>query len=772
MQFRQRCPEDRTPLMSLPGWLSALLRARGVNTDEKARRFLSPSLDQLHDPFLMQDMDRAVSQIRGAVSAKKRILVYGDYDVDGICASVILLEGLRELGADADFRIPQRHSEGYGLNEQAVREIASDFQMLITVDCGITSVKEVALARSLGMTVIVTDHHEPPETLPEADAVLNPLLGQYPFRRLCGAGVALKVCQALYGLSGIEKWLDVASLATVADIVPLADENRIIVREGMLRMAFSKRPGLQALMAGAGVHTPVRSEDLAFRLAPRLNAAGRLGDASVGVHLLMTRKEEEARTIAARLEENNRLRQEEERRLLEEALPQAEKTCFREERVIIVQGEGWNSGLIGLVAGKICEKYHFPTIALSLQGDQAVGSCRSIPGVNIHQALSRCADLFLRFGGHAQAAGLTIPTGLISELRRRLNLILREQADDALFIPCREYDLAVSFRNLSLETVEQLNALEPTGFGNPAPVFLTDDVSAQEMRRVGKDHSHLKVRLLDQSGTVMDGIGFSQGDAADRGYDRVNVLYAPARNEFNGRVSVQLMVQALQPAPGSLRLPGEAALFHGLLQEISLVSAKETGILPSRISRKRMLHLLKQPMGTLVLTRQGKLAHELAAETGADIFTDRVSDPRGFSSILCGWDPHKLKNQWQTVILADGWSIPGEADWLHQVCPAAELLAVSSPADQAALCETLRLSDDTLRDLYRHIRASSFPSLEALARAAGLSWRQVMVGLVAFDDTALVSWQPEPFSLRLLPPQKCRMEDSPLIHAIRHNHWG
>ena len=605
--YRKRFTGGGGPLPGLPEWESELLRARGVDTPEKAERFLHPSLADLHDPLRMRDMDKALTLIRMAIRRGDGILVYGDYDVDGVSAVTVLLETLREEGARADFRIPGRHTEGYGLNEKAVREIAEEYRLLITVDCGIANVREVRIAKELGMTVIVTDHHEIPDTLPPADAILDPLLGDYPFRRLCGAGVALKICQALQGMAGVEKRLEIAALATVADIVPLTDENRVIVREGMLRMEHTRRPGLRALMENAKVAFPLHSDDIAFRLGPRLNAAGRLEDAAQGVRLLMTEDPEEARRIADHLEENNRLRQETERKILEEAMERFPRQVdLRRDRVIILEGEEWNTGLIGLAAGKLCERFHHPTVVLSRQGDQAVGSCRSIPGVNIWEMLNRCGDLFLRFGGHEQAAGLTLNTENIPELRRRLNEAVREHCDDRCFLPVKEYDSELALEQVSLETVEALESLEPTGCGNPSPVFRCPEASVQEARRVGKDRTHLKIALL-QGDALRDGIGFGMGDAADQGLERADVLFRPTRNEYAGRVSAQLQLEAIRPAgegEGNPEDPGQ--FFTACLQEMSLLSAKKRENIPETPSL-RPEHLLKERLERVDASREALL---------------------------------------------------------------------------------------------------------------------------------------------------------------------
>lgn len=551
MNFTPRCTPDFSPLGTLPGWLSALLRARGVDTEEKADHFLNPSLKDLHDPYRMEGMESAVKLIRRAIAAGDRIMIFGDYDADGVCATSILLETLTELGAQVSFRLPSRQKDGYGLNENAVREISEKAKLLITVDCGISNRAEVALAKELGMTVIVTDHHQLPEALPEADAVLNPLIGNYPCSFLCGAGVALKICQALQGTAGLEKRLDLAAIATVADIVPLMDENRVIVREGLERIRRTGRPGLKALLECSGTMGALQADALAFRLGPRLNAAGRLGDASLAVRLLLTGMPEKAADTAGKIEEMNRQRQNMEREITAAALAQiTESPSFGEDRILIAAGEGWNPGLIGLAAGKICERFYRPSIVLSLpeDGGPAVGSCRSIPGVNIFELLRDCEDLLVRFGGHAQAAGLTVVRENIPALRERMNRILREKIDKAVFVRTLDYDLEVPFRNWTAETLAALDLLEPTGYGNPAPVFMLSGAQVQSMRRVGRDLSHLQLQLLTPESTLVKGIAFSMGEEAEKDHLDIDVLYRPVRNEFNGRTSIEAQISALRPS--------------------------------------------------------------------------------------------------------------------------------------------------------------------------------------------------------------------------------
>ena len=534
------------PLFGQPGWFSALLRLRGIDTDEKARAFLSPSLDDLHDPLRMHDMEKIVSMLRKAAADGTKILVWGDYDADGVCAASILVETLRAIGADADYRLPSRHSEGYGLNEAGIRDAAGTYGLLITVDCGISNHAEVALAKELGMAVIVTDHHALPPELPAADAVTSPLLDGYPCQHLCGAGVALKICQALRGMPGILEELDLAAIATVADVVPLSGENRVIVREGLNRIAETNRPGLKALMRAAEVEPPVKADQLAFRIGPRLNAAGRLEDAALAAELLQTRDPARGAELAGKLNSLNARRQGLEKQMTDAALVQVHTPGIPNPHSLVVAAEGWDPGLIGLTAGRLCQRYHLPAVALSLQGDEAVGSCRSIPGVHIFEMLGKCADLLERFGGHEQAAGLSLKRERVGAFRARLEQVIRESCDPRCFEPCQEYDLSLPFRTWSPAVLKKLDDLEPTGCGNPPPVFLLSGVSVQSMRRVGKDMSHLQVTLLDED-TFLKGIGFSMGAAADTGWSDVDILYRPILNEFRGRTSVEAQISALRP---------------------------------------------------------------------------------------------------------------------------------------------------------------------------------------------------------------------------------
>ena len=773
LRFIKRGPKDVQPIGDLPLWLSALLRARGVDTEEKAERFLHPSVEQLHDPFLMQGMEKAVRIIKEAIAGDFPIIVYGDYDVDGVCATSIMLETLREIGANPDFRIPSRHGEGYGLNCDAVREMAEHYRLLITVDCGVTNHEEVKLAQMLGMTVIVTDHHQLADTPSPADVVLNPLLGDYPFRRLCGAGVALKLTQALLGMEAVMRRIDLAALATVADIVPLIDENRVIVREGLRLMADSQRPGLKALMAVSDVHPPVNAGHVGFRLAPRINAGGRLEDASQGVKLLTALDAATADPIAMHLEAANQQRQALETDITQQAMAMIpECVDFLTDRVIILMGEGWNHGVIGLAAGRICEKYHFPTIVLTKNEEGiAVGSCRSIPGVNIHGMLTTCKDLFLRFGGHEQAAGLTMQSEFLPELRRRLNLAINENCDLTCYIPAKEYDDVVRLAEVDLDMIDQLDWLQPTGYANPNPVFLARDTHLQQAVRVGKTRTHLKVMLLEGQ-TIRDGIAFGRGDLADEGLERVDVLFTPERNEFRGRVTPQLMVEALTPAQGAVTIPGEAVLFSTLLQEITHLASNNIQV-PANMQSITAAGLKKLALtgrNVLLIGHERENASRLLMEIAADTAIGQVKDERAFNTLLMNPDLDKLTDIWTDIVLIDGDVLPGEAASIAERCPRARLHEMRVNPAMKELLQALAMDDDTLRTLYRRVRMGGTMAASQLAADSGLTAAQVLTGLMAFHQVHLVELSLDPYAVKLLPPEKCRMDDSAIVRYLRAIH--
>ena len=352
----------------MPDWMAGLLYSRGIRSAAEAERFLHPGMDQLLPPMLLRDMDRAAALLRDARDRGQQAVIYGDYDVDGVCASAILLETFRRMNLESDVYIPDRHRGGYGLNLAAVEKLAERYQVLVTVDCGITSVKEVARARELGMRTIVTDHHRPGDALPPADAVVSPLLGEYPFPYLCGAGVAWKLAMALLGQNALPL-MELAALATVADMVSLTGENRCIVALGLEKLSATARPGLRAVMNRAGIFGRVTSEQVGFQIAPRMNACGRMESARTALEMLTTRDLTRAEELALKLEGLNRERKDQEARVITGALAQVEQMDLVDSLAIVVRGESWNSGVVGLAAGRIAEQYAYPTVALSQEGE-------------------------------------------------------------------------------------------------------------------------------------------------------------------------------------------------------------------------------------------------------------------------------------------------------------------------------------------------------------------------------------------------------------------
>lgn len=548
-----------------------ILYNRGLTTPEAAREFLECGRQRLHDPFLLRDMDRAAGLLKEHAAAGRPILVYGDYDVDGVTGTAILVEVLRRLGARVDYRIPNRFAEGYGLNLAAVRQAAAEgYACILSVDTGISALAEAAAARELGLCLVVTDHHEPGPELPAAAAVVNPKRPDcsYPFKGLAGAGVAFKLAQALLGRDDPFLWdlLDIVALATVADMVPLVGENRSLVKEGLARLAQPRRPGLAALKEVSGLERSqaVSAGHIAFGLGPRLNALGRMGDARAGVELLLTPDPERALELARHLDAENRSRQETEAAILAEALAQWEQQRPEEkEFCIVLAGEGWHPGVVGICAAKVVEHAYRPAILLSVSGDEARGSARSIPGFHMYRALYACRDLFTRFGGHAMAAGMTLAARDVPELRARLNRLAQEWLTPDDLTPRLEVDACVLPEQVDAALAAELARLEPYGLGNPPPVLALGDLAVVESRPVGKEAKHLKLRLRAGE-RVYDAIGWGLAGPGAPGAlppgARVQVAFQPELNEWNGNRRLQLVLADLRPGASAPQGELEAAL--------------------------------------------------------------------------------------------------------------------------------------------------------------------------------------------------------------------
>ncbi len=500
-------PEEAAALAEVLGILPAVARVlmnRGLKSAGAARAFLDPSLEQLHSPWLMQGMERAVGRICDALEKGEKIVVHGDYDADGITAAAIMVEALKQLGAaSVDFYLPSRFREGFGLHREALEQIAGEgAHLVITVDCGMSAAAETIFARSLGLDLIITDHHQPFGLLEGAAAVLNPLQEGclYPFKELSGAGIAFKLAAALMERGGTPfpaGLLDLAALGTVADVVPLTGENRVLVACGLEQMKREPRPGLTALARAAKLQPErVDSYALAFVLAPPLNAAGRLGEADPAIKLLLERDEAAAEELAQLLHRTNRLRRDRETQILQEAeAALAADRLAAGERVITLSGEDWPHGVIGIVASRLAERYYRPAVLISLEGGEGRGSARSIPGFDITAALGSCADLLERFGGHAGAAGFTIRPSRVEDLRKGLNGYAATRLHGEMLQPLIELDGSLKASEINIELARQLRLLEPFGAGNPSPLFCSAGWELKSWRLVGAEREHLKLNL-------------------------------------------------------------------------------------------------------------------------------------------------------------------------------------------------------------------------------------------------------------------------------------
>jgi len=535
---------------------ATVLVRRGLDDPAAARAFLDCEPPR-HDPFLLGDVEAAVERIRAAVAAGERICVHGDYDVDGISATAVAVLVLRELGATVEWRLPSRFEEGYGLARETIEALAADgVDLVLTVDCGITAVEEVAGARALGLDVIVTDHHRPGETLPDCPIVAT-RPSRYPCPDLCGTGVVYTLARALLGSDSqaLDRTLDLVALATIADVVPLIDENRALAAAGLRALARTGRPGLQALMESAKVDpAAVDSTAVAFRLAPRINAAGRLGRPDLALQLLLTDDRREATLLAAQLEELNRERQGVEERILREAtarvdaLPPAE----RARRGYVLWDEAWHEGVIGIVASRLVERFHRPVVLIARSGEGWKGSGRSISDFDLHGGLAACAEHLGRFGGHRAAAGLSIETDRLEAFAEAFGLHADGELAEVDMRPLTMVDAIVPANELTLDLAQELDRLAPFGLGNPEPTLLLASVEATGADTVGEG-KHLRFRVRQQGRDGGSAIGFGLGAQLDRLVEagRLDVAFRLKENRWNGTIAPQLVVRRVFAAPAA-----------------------------------------------------------------------------------------------------------------------------------------------------------------------------------------------------------------------------
>ena len=540
-----------------------LLINRGIKTAAEAKAYLYPTFDELHSPFKLADMDKAVERIHTAIQRGEKICVYGDYDADGTTATALLRNTFRQMDVPADYYIPNRFDEGYGLSEDTIEKIQKEkkAKLLITVDCGITSVKEVALANQLGMDVIVTDHHQPTAEQPPAYALISPKVpgNEYPYAELAGVGLAFKLAQGLIDDSAfLESLLDLVALGTVADMAPLTGENRILSRLGLAELDKRERPGIHALCEAAGhkIDTPLDGYALSFKLGPRINAVGRMDTADKAVELLTTDAEDVATRIASQLNQANQERKDLEKQIQEQAVEIIESEIDDATVGIVVASDKWDEkaqGVVGIVAGRLKETYYKPAIVLAINGDEATGSGRCIDGMNLANSLVACTDLLVKHGGHAAAAGLTIKTSNIPKFKNAFDDYASEHLTDEALQPKLDLEFETHFSLLTLDTLKELEQFEPFGQKNPSPLFGKRSVKVADgtPRTMGQDGSHLKMFISDGGGKHC-AIAWGAGDQLvtfNRPNVSLNVAFSPQINEWQGTRSVQLILKDWEVHP-------------------------------------------------------------------------------------------------------------------------------------------------------------------------------------------------------------------------------
>ena len=539
--------------LNISSLAAKILTARGYTSIEQAKNILNMDETNLHDPYLLNGMSEAVERIEKALNNGEKILIYGDYDADGITSTTVMMNVLLDLGADVSFCIPNRFSHGYGPNEELFRKAYDEgVQLIITVDNGISGIEPVRVAKELGMDVIVTDHHEAGDILPPADVIIHPRVpeGHYPFGELAGVGVAFKLAHALYG-EVPEHLFEFAAIGTVADLVPLVGENRYLVQQGIKQLKTSYNPWVRALCDVTSVKQQEIDEDaIGFYFAPRLNAIGRLGDADPGVALLMSDNDLDAAAGAKLLNQKNVERKEIVNTITEQAIEMIEtEPIISNSQVLVVAKEGWNPGVIGIVASRLVEKYYRPTIVLALDPAKgtAKGSGRSIEGFHLYQELAKNREILPHFGGHPMAAGMTFAMEHVDELRSRLHLQALECLSDEMLTPKLSIDVPVQISEVTVEAIEEIKKLGPFGTGFAKPVYALENVQIRSMRKIGAGENHLKMELEDAHGFI-DAIGFSKGHLYDEITYGVNVSFTGDLqiNEWQGKKKPQLMITDVQ----------------------------------------------------------------------------------------------------------------------------------------------------------------------------------------------------------------------------------
>ena len=542
--------EDLKNKYGLNDLLATILSNRNITEEEQIRLFLNPTRSDFHDPFLITDMNIAVERIIKAIENKEKVTIYGDYDVDGITSITVLKSFLKEIGLETSVYIPNRLDEGYGLNKNAIDKIAKDgCNLMITVDCGISGLEEIEYANSLGIETIVTDHHEPGNELPNAVAVIDNKRkdSKYPFRELAGVGVVFKLTQALSKKLNLKeeaylKYLDIVCVGTISDIVPLVDENRVIAKLGLMLVKQTKNIGLRSIINSSG-YAKIDSNTISFGVAPRINACGRMGKAKEALDLLLSTDIQEVNELTQKLNDHNKERQETEKAIFENAVEKIEKEKLNENKAIIVGGENWHHGVIGIVSSKITDMYFKPSILLSFEEDGiGKGSGRSIPGFDLHEALTKCMDTIEKFGGHSMAVGITIRKEKLEEFKEEFEQIAIENKIDQI-IPIINIDAKINLNDTDKEMVDSMKQLEPFGEANKMPIFAFKNLKIDSIRALSGG-KHLKLTLKNNN-NIINAIGFNIGYLAEEYLigDKVDVAGVLEINTFGGVDNLQINIK-------------------------------------------------------------------------------------------------------------------------------------------------------------------------------------------------------------------------------------
>lgn len=554
VEFNNKFPEINPIILQL-------LYNRGLTKQDDIDEFLNPDYGQdIHDPFLFSDMKKAVKRIMQAIKNKEKITVHGDYDADGVSASVVMISTLKKLGGDVNVYIPHRVSEGYGLNKNTVDELAKNkTKLIVTVDCGISNHEEVKYASDKGIDVIITDHHEQPPIIPNAFAIINPHVegSNYPFQELAGVGVAFKVVQALVKddngnklKTGFEKWLlDIVALGTIADCVPLVGENRTLVKYGLVVLRKTKRVGLRTMIENSHFNlADLDTQSVSFGLAPRINAAGRIDHANTAYELIMTESEKTANEISKDLEKTNQSRQKITEKMTNSSIEQIGEVS--KQKILFASGEGWQVGVVGLVAGRLADKFARPVMVMGIDGDLVVGSGRSIPGFDITKALINSQELLDKFGGHASACGFSLPKKNYEKFLKSVTAYADKKIKDKDLVKSHKIDIDIELENINWELVDELDKFEPFGEGNPYPQFISRGLQISDMQKVGNEGKHLRI-LAQKNGCQKKIIAFGFGQTVGNEFmigDKFDAIYEISINEWNGNRELQLKLVDIKKA--------------------------------------------------------------------------------------------------------------------------------------------------------------------------------------------------------------------------------